>query len=115
MAYFGKAEGARIYIYIYCFKYLFLVLEEDKTCGFLSISVNVVFGGQAEFSPLGTLSVAKGPIMEDARAKLKATGIFINNGLKAASADGRTFAVVNPFNKQASRRKLAQCACMKYN
>ena len=42
--------------------------------------------------------------MEEARAKLKATGIFIHNGIKAASADGRTFAVVNPFNKQVSRK-----------
>ena len=41
--------------------------------------------------------------MEEARAKMKATGIFINNGLRK-SADGRTFAVVNPFNKQVGRK-----------
>ena len=42
--------------------------------------------------------------MEEAGAKIEARGIFINNGMKTASADGRTFPVVNPFNKQVDRK-----------
>ena len=47
--------------------------------------------------------------MEEASAKIKAiTGIFINNRIQAASADRRTFAVVNPYNKQVSRKILGK-------
>ena len=43
--------------------------------------------------------------MEEAHAKIKAiTGIFINNRIQPASADGRTFDVVNTYNKQVSRK-----------
>ena len=47
--------------------------------------------------------------MEEAHAKIKAiTGVFINNRIQAASADGRTFAVVNPYNKQVNREILGK-------
>ena len=47
--------------------------------------------------------------MVEAHAKIKAiTGVFINNRIQAASADGRIFAVVNPYNKKASRESLCK-------
>ena len=47
--------------------------------------------------------------MEEAHAKIKAiTGVFINNRIQPASANGRTFAVVNPYNKQVTRKSLGQ-------
>ena len=53
--------------------------------------------------------------MEEASAKIKAiTGIFINNRIQAASADRRTFAVVNPYNKQVSRKILGKKRNTKY-
>ena len=54
-----------------------------------------------------SLSVNMALNMEEAHAKIKAlTGIFINNRIQPASADGRTFAVVNPYNKQVSRKMV---------
>ena len=47
--------------------------------------------------------------MEETHAKIKAiTGVFINNRIQPASADGRTFAVVNPYNKQVNREILGK-------
>ena len=47
--------------------------------------------------------------MEEAHAKIKAiTGVFINNRIQLAGANGRTFAVVNPYNKQVNREILGK-------
>ena len=41
--------------------------------------------------------------MEQVMSKIKTTGIFINNTIQPESADGRTFDIINPYNKQVFR------------